>query len=52
MTGETPFTMGDGNKYEYVWAIYPDGKRDIGVYAFAGDLVYAYNWFRNAYNIK
>lgn len=52
MTGETPFTLGDGYKYQYVWAKYPNGKRDIGVYAFAGDLVYAYNWFRKAYNIK
>lgn len=51
MTGEKPFMMGD-KKFEYVWAKYPNGKKDIGVYAFAGDVVYSYNAFREMYNIK
>lgn len=52
MNGENPFKMGDGKKYQYVWAIYPGGKRDIGVYAFSGDLVYSINTFKSMYNIK
>jgi len=51
MTGEVPFMMG-GKKYEYVWAKYPNGKRDIGVYSFAGDVVYDYEAFRKMYNLK
>ncbi len=43
---ETPFVLG-GSKYEYVNAKYPDGKIDIAVYAFAGDVVYGYKAFRN-----
>jgi hypothetical protein len=44
-TDETPFMRGN-NKYNYVWAKYPDGKIDIGVYDFSKDLVYDYKWFR------
>lgn len=51
MTGENPFMMG-GQKFEYVWAIYPSGKRDIGVYAFSGDVVYGYDYFREWMGIK
>lgn len=50
MNGEEPFMMGD-KKFEYVWAEYPSGKRDIGVYSFAGDVVYGYNYFRKMYNL-
>jgi hypothetical protein len=49
--GEVPFMMG-GTKYEYVNAKYPDGKIDIGVYSFAGDVVYSYNAFKQRNNIK
>lgn len=51
MSGEEPFTIGD-NKYQYVWAKYPSGKTDIGVYAFGQDLVYDYNAFRKMHNIN
>ena len=50
MNGEEPFMMG-GKKFEYVWAKYPSGKRDIGVYAFSGDVVYGYRHFRRMYNL-
>ena len=43
-TGETPFII-NGIKWQYVNAIYPDGKRDIGVYRFDHDLTYDYKWF-------
>lgn len=43
--GENPFIM-NGQKFQYVNAIYPSGKKDIGVYAFAGDLVYGYEAWR------
>ena len=52
ITGETPFEMGDGEKYEYCWAIYPNGKKDIGVYKYKGDVCVAYDVFRRWYNIK
>jgi hypothetical protein len=51
MSGEEPFTLGN-NKYQYVWAIYPNGKKDIGVYAFGQDLVYDYEVFRKMHNIN
>ena len=51
MRDEEPFMMG-GQKFEFVNAKYPNGKKDIGVYAFSGDVVYAYDAFRKMYNIK
>ena len=51
MSGEVPFLMG-AKKFEYVWAKYPTGKLDIGVYAFGEDMVYAYEFFRKMYNIS
>jgi hypothetical protein len=45
MKDEKPFTV-HGDKYEYVWARYSDGTRDIGVYKFAGDYTVSYEWFR------
>lgn len=44
-SGEEPFNLG-GIKWQFVNAIYPDGKRDIGVYRFDHDLVYDYEWWR------
>ena len=51
MRDEEPFMMG-GQKFQFVNAKYPNGRKDIGVYAFAGDVVYAYDAFRKMYNIK
>ncbi len=50
MRGEVPFMM-QGTKYEYVWAEYPGGIKDIGVYSYAGDLVYSYDAFRQMMNL-
>ena len=50
LPGENRFTMG-GTDFVYVWAQYPDGRRDIGVYAFSGDVTYGYRWFRTYYNL-
>ena len=47
--GENPFVLG-GQKYQYVNAKYPNGKIDIGVYAFSGDVVYGYDVFRKIHN--
>jgi hypothetical protein len=44
--GENEFTINDV-KWKYVWAKYPNDKRDIGVYRVGQDLVYDYNWFVN-----
>lgn len=49
--GEEPFMLGE-RKFEYVNGKYPDGKVDIAVYAFAGDLCYGYNAFREMMNLK
>ena len=51
MQGEEPFEM-NGNKYQFVWAKYPDGKVDIGAYAFGEDLVYAYDKFKSMHRLK
>lgn len=51
LPGEEPFMM-NGQKFQYVLAKYPNGKTDIGVYAFAGDMVHGYNAFRRMHNIK
>ena len=50
MRGEEPFMM-QGTKYEYVWAEYPGGIKDIGVYSYANDLVYSYDSFRQMMNL-
>lgn len=49
--GEDPFML-QGQKFQYVNAKYPNGKIDIGVYAFAGDIVYSYNVFRKMHGIQ
>jgi hypothetical protein len=36
----------NGKKFQYVWAKYPNGKRDIGAYAIGQDLVYGIEWFQ------
>jgi len=51
MQGEEPFEM-NGNKYQFVWAKYPDGKVDIGAYAFGQDLVYAYDKFKSMHKLQ
>lgn len=43
-SGEEPFML-NGIKWQYVNAIYPDGKKDIGVYRFDQDLAYDFQWF-------
>jgi hypothetical protein len=44
---EEPFML-HGEKWQFVNAIYPNGKKDIGVYRYSEDLVYSYDWFRRA----
>jgi len=50
MSNENPFIK-QGKKWEFVWAKYPDGRRDIGVYSFSEDLVYAYQPWRKMVGI-
>jgi len=45
-TDETPFMI-NGTKWQYVNAIYPNGKKDIAVYRYGHDLAYDYKWFMN-----
>ena len=49
--GEVPFMM-NGEKWEYCWGVYPDGKSDIAVYRYRTDLAYNYNDFREAFNLN
>ena len=51
MQGEEPFEM-NGHRYQFVWAKYPDGKVDIGTYAFGQDLVYAYDKFKAMHKLR
>jgi hypothetical protein len=43
-SGEEPFII-NGIKWKYVNAVYPNGKKDIGVYRYDHDMVYDYRWF-------
>ena len=45
LDSETPFKVGD-KVYQYVWANYPDGKRDLGVYDKSSDITYSIDWFK------
>ena len=51
MNGEEPFMM-NGQKFEYCWAKYPNGKTDVGVYAYAGDMCLSLNSFKQQHNIR
>lgn len=42
--GEVPFLF-NGDKWQYVNGIYPNGKKDIAVYRYGHDLAYDYSWF-------
>ena len=42
--GEEPFLLGE-KKYQFVTALYPDGKEDIGVYVFGNDMVLDYEYW-------
>jgi len=46
--GEPIFKL-NGEPWKYVWAIYPDGRKDIGVLKINSDIVYDYEWFRTNY---
>lgn len=46
INGEPIFKLG-GESWKYVWATYPDGKRDVGVLKVNSDIVYDYDWFKN-----
>jgi len=50
MKDEEPFVM-DGSKYEYVRARYSDGREDIGVYSYRGDITYGYEAFNRMMGI-
>ena len=44
-TDEEPFFIRD-RKYQYCNCKYSDGKIDIGVYSFTGDICYGYTYFQ------
>ena len=44
MKGEKPFEI-NGDKYEYVYGRYPDGKREPAVYCFKNEMTVSYAWF-------
>ena len=45
LPGEPVFRIG-GKPFKYVWARYPDGRKDIGAYAPTEDRVYDIDFFR------
>lgn len=50
-TDETPFTMHTG-KWQFCWCKYSNGKIDLGVYSFAGDVCYGYAAWRGMHNLN
>lgn len=44
--GEAPFVI-DDITWKYVWARYPDGKRDIAAYRADHDVAYSIHWFKD-----
>lgn len=54
MSHEEPFmlrTPSGESKFEYCYARYPSGKKDIAVYSYRGDVCYGYQYFRKAHNL-
>jgi hypothetical protein len=51
MSHEEPFMLSN-QKWVFCWAKYPNSRRDIGVYAFSGDVCYGYNAWREMNGIK
>jgi hypothetical protein len=48
--GEEPFVT-QGEKWQFVTVRHPDGREDIGVYRFAGDITYGYAAWRKMMNL-
>lgn len=48
--GEDVFVL-RGQRWQFVNVTLPDGRRDLGVYAFAGDVCYDYAQWRVAMGI-
>lgn len=51
---EKPFTLRTPNgqeKFEYCMGRYPDGRKDIAVYAYRGDICYGYSAFKKMHNL-
>ena len=44
-SGEPVFEI-HGERFQFVNAKYPDGKKDVGVYRFSEDMVYDLNYWR------
>lgn len=40
-TGEEPFIV-RGTKWQFAWCRYGNGRIDLGVYSFAGDVCFGY----------
>jgi len=51
MSGEMPFTV-NGDKYEYEWGIFDNGRKDIVVYSYGDDVYYDYMKWREAMGIE
>lgn len=51
-SGEKPFIMKDGGKYQFETATYADGRKDIVVYSFSDDVYYDYSKWQKAMGIN
>lgn len=48
LEGNPTFNL-NGGRFKYVWAKYPDGKEDVGVYSEDEDVTYNIHWFREEF---
>lgn len=48
LEGNPTFNL-KGDRFKYVWAKYPDGKENVGVYSEDEDVTYNIHWFRKKF---
>lgn len=50
-SGEEPFNM-RGTKWQFCWCRYANGRIDMGIYSFAGDVCFGYWAWQNQFNLN
>jgi len=50
-TDEEIFTL-NGTRWQFCWCKYSNGRTDLGVYSFSGDVCYGYSVWRGMHNLN